>query len=226
MGNLVNLPFLAQSPYYDHSIEPWPFDIEKGRLLLAEAGWRDTDGDGILDKDGKQFKFIFMTLPASNITQSKIAAIFREDLGKAGILMEIKAVEWSVFGPRVREGNFDVCTSGFSTAGMRSGHVFDPYRYWHSSLADVKGSANSWGFKSVETDRILDKARGEFDHRKRIKLYHELCRIIHEEQPCAFLLTPNSQWAFARRFRNVKIYAGGPHINSIWVPKDEQKYKE
>ncbi len=190
-------------------------------LLLADAGWRDTDGDGVLDKDGKRFEFTFMTLPASNLTQSKIAAIMREDFAKGGIVVDIKAVEWSVFSERVREWNYDACTGG-----IRSDWGFDPYPLWHSSRADVKGSANAAGFKSAEADRILEEARREFDLQKRIPLYHEFCRVMHEEQPCTFLLSPDDPWCIAGRFRNVKLYPLGFHFNTFWVPKEEQKYKE
>ena len=115
-----------------------------------------------------------------------IAAIIREDFAKAGILVNIKSLEWSVLGERVRERNFDACMSGFGAADIRGGYILttwdlDPYAHYHSSEADIKAGANVAGFKDAEVDRILEEGRREFDLEKRTELYHELCRIFHAQ---------------------------------------------
>lgn len=220
LGRIVTGPFFIESPYYDASIEPYPFDIAKAKALLAEAGWRDSDGDGILDKDGKKFEFTFLAIAGSE-NQARIAAILKEDLAKAGLVMNIVEVEWSVYTERLEEWNFDVCSLGWAM-----GYESDPYQIWHSSQADLKGASNHVGFKSEEADRIIEAARREFDLDRRIALYRQFHRLVHEEQPYTFLVSPYNLVAQDRRYRNAKVYPLGMHINSFWVPLAEQKYRE
>ncbi|MBQ4106326.1 MAG: hypothetical protein IJC73_01950 [Lentisphaeria bacterium] len=60
LGLVATGPFFPGSPYADPAIKPWPFDVAAARKLLAEAGWRDTDQDGILDRNGEKFSFTIM----------------------------------------------------------------------------------------------------------------------------------------------------------------------
>jgi len=84
----------------------------------------------------------------------------------------------------------------------------DPYQIWHSSQAEGKGS-NFVGFKNKRADELIEKARTEFDKQKRIELYREFSRIVHEEQPYTFLFCAKSLIAVSNRFQNVKVYPLG-----------------
>jgi peptide/nickel transport system substrate-binding protein len=221
LGRIVTGPFYIDSPSYDPSIKPWPFDVEKAKSLLAEAGWKPGD-DRILRKDGKKFELTYMTI--SNDTQgAKIAAIVQNDCAKAGIIVNINPVEWSIYTERLDARNFDVCALGWLLDWED-----DPYQIWHSSQAEVPKGSNSVGFKNAEADRIIEEARGEFDLAKRTELYHRLDRILHEEQPYTFLISPDALMAIDRRFHNVKVWKpiNEMYGDAFWVPKDQQKYKE
>jgi len=210
--------FWIESPYYDHSIKPWPFDIAKARELLAEAGWKDTDGDGILDKDGKKFEFVFscITQPPEYL---RVAEIMAQDCKKAGIKVTINPYEWSVYLKRIEEKNFDVVSLGW---GMS--YESDPYQLWHSSHANTPRTSNHCGFVNAEADAIIEQGRRELDLDKRIALYKRFHRLIHEEQPYTFLMAPYTLSAIDRRFRNVEVYPLGMDADLFWVPAAEQKY--
>ena len=70
--------------------------MEKAKKLLKEAGWEDTDGDGILDKDGKEFEFSMLT-NMGNRSREQTATIIQYRLKKIGIKMNIRVLEWSTF---------------------------------------------------------------------------------------------------------------------------------
>jgi len=212
--------FWIESPYYDHSVKPWPFDIEKAKKLLAEAGWRDTDGDGVLDKDGKKFEFVFscITQPPEYL---RIAEIMAQDCKKAGIRVTINPYEWSVYLKRIEEKNFDAVSLGW---GM--GYESDPYQLWHSSHVNNPRTSNHCGFANAEADRIIEEGRREFDIEKRIALYRRFHRLLHEEQPYTFLMAPYTLTAIDRRFRNVKVYPLGLYTDAYWVHPSRQKYRE
>ncbi len=216
LGTVVSGPFYVNSPEYDKSIEPIPYDPERAAALLKEAGWEDHDGDGTLDKDGVPFSFEFL-LTASSKTGEQIATILQENLKRAGIRMSIRKLEWAVFLGRIQKHEFQATSLGWSM-----GWESDPFQVWHSSQAD-KGS-NHVGFKNAEVDRLIEEGRKEFDAEKRRKLYHRMHEIVHEEQPYTFLFTMQALVAVDRRFRNVNVYPMGLAPRQWWVPTDQQRY--
>ncbi|MDD5698704.1 MAG: peptide-binding protein [Victivallaceae bacterium] len=217
LGKIVTGPFFYNSSAYDKSVQPYAFDIEKARRLLAEAGWKDTDGDGILDQNGRKFTFTFLQISGS-VTQQKIIPIIKEDMAKAGIDMKIQVLEWAVYLQRLEEKNFDVCSLGWTTA-----YEADPYQVWHSSQADRKHSSNHISFRNAEADRLIVAIRRTFDPVKRTELCHQFHRLIHEEQPYTFLFAPYELIAQSSRYRNVKIFPLGLETQIIWTPKKQQR---
>ncbi len=216
LGQIITGPFFPGSMAYDHSIKPYKFSIEKAKKLLEDVGWKDTDGDGILDRKGKKFSFTIMQVANSSI-QQKMLPIIKEDMAKAGIEMNIQVVEWSVLLQRLEKKTFQVCTLAWSM-----GFDADPYQLWHSSQADVKSSSNHVRFKNKEADKLIEEIRVTFDDKKREKLYHKFHQLIHEEQPYTFLISPKSLRAINSRYHNVKVFPVGIPDSIQWVPKDEQ----
>ncbi len=201
LGTVVSGPFYVESPDYNKAIEPYPYDPERAKKLLEEAGWVDHDGDGIRDRDGKPFAFEFLISAGSKFAE-QLATIFQESLKEVGIRMEIRRLEWAVFIQKIQSHDFDACTLGWSL-----GWESDPYQVWHSSQQE--GGSNFVGFASEEANRIIEEARREFDPERRHRLYHRLHEIIHEEQPYTFLFTTRALVAVHRRIANVHVYPLG-----------------
>ena len=218
LGQITTGPFFIDSPYYDKGIKPYLFSIKEAKRLLKEAGWADTDGDGILDKDGKKFGFTVLTISNSTV-QEKMFAIIKEDMKKAGIKMNISKVEWSVYIQRLEKKDFEVVSLGWAL-----GFESDPSQIWHSSAADVMGSSNHIGFKNKRADELIEKIRTCFDLEERVKLCHEFQALIHEEQPYTFLFSPDALVAIDKNYRNVKLFKEIPTIpiEIMWLPKDKE----
>ena len=217
LAEIVPGPFALQSRYHDPSLKPWPYDPERSRQLLAEAGWRDLDGDGILEKDGLKFSFTMLQIATSSI-QQRMMPLIKESLAAAGIDMKIQNVEWSVYIQRLEERNYDTCCLGWT-----SPFDPDPYQIWHSSQADLPGSSNHIGFRNPEADRLIDELRETFDLEERSRLAFRLERLLHEEQPYTFLFAPYALVALSERYRNVREFPGGIPESIVWVPRNEQR---
>ncbi|NIP39203.1 MAG: peptide-binding protein [Candidatus Dadabacteria bacterium] len=217
LGTTVTNPFYINGKEYDKSIMPLEFSPEKAKLLLNEAGWVDSDSDGIRDKNGVKFEFEFL-IPNASDTSEKISTILKEEMDKVGIIMNIRKIEWAVFVQRLNERKFDAVTLGWSM-GVES----DPYQVWHSSQMEGGGS-NFIGFKNEEADRIIEQARKEFDKEKRIKLYRKFISIIHDEQPYTFLFCRKSTIAVNKRFHGINVYPLGVDFLEWYVPAKLQKY--
>jgi peptide/nickel transport system substrate-binding protein len=222
LGEIVESPIYFFRPEYDKNLPRYPFDPKKGLELLKEAGWRDTDGDGVLDKviDGKQVSLRFeIQVNSGNTTRKSVALTLQDELRKHGVAASVREVDWTIFLDNVKNHKFDAVILGWA---MSTGEP-DAYQVWHSSQAANKGS-NAISYKNPRVDQILEQYRREFDAKKRIELYREFQRILSDEQPYTFLFVGKSVAAVQRRFRGVEVLPGGLRSIEWWVPKAAQRY--
>lgn len=201
LGVEVTGPFHVASEQYDSSIRPLPYDPEKAQALLREVGFFDKNQDGILEKDGQDFRFELL-IPAQAPFYEQFASVARENLLKAGIVMEIRKLEFQVLVERANKRDFTALMMGWSTP-LES----DPYQLWHSSQLE-KGH-NFTGFALKELDELIENARVEFNDKKRNEMYKKIHRLIYENQPYTFLYTSYNLVALHRRFTNVEAYPAG-----------------
>jgi peptide/nickel transport system substrate-binding protein len=200
-GEIITGNFYRFGDAYNNNVKPYPFDPQKAKALLDEAGWIDRDGDGIRDKDGMPFRFTYLFPAAGRFAQS-IGIILRHELSKVGIDMQLQSLEWVAFLKLIHDRDFDAVQLAWSTT-----YDEDPYQLWHSSQVE-KGS-NFIGFKNKEADALIEAGRIEFNKKKRMKIYNRLHELIHEEEPYTFLFTSPSLVAVAKRFSDVKPYRTG-----------------
>jgi len=203
-GEIVASNFYLFGKFYDKSIKPYPYDPAAARKLLDEAGWTDSDGDGIRDRDGVPFKFTLLW-PSGSQTWRSTGIFLKEELRKVGIELSLSEMEWAAMLREIRDRSFDAVFLAWSMAVEP-----DPYQLWHSSQAG-EGS-NLVGFKNARADEIIEEARREFDVNRRIEMYYEFQRIVHEEQPYTFMFTNPSLVAVGKRFEDVKAYRLGLDI--------------
>jgi peptide/nickel transport system substrate-binding protein len=222
LGEVVEGPIYFFRPEYDKSLPSYDYDPKKGLELLQQAGWSDSDGDGILDKvvDGRKVPFRFeIKVNAGNTTRKSVALVLQDELKKHGIAAAVRELDWTIFLADVTARKFDAILLGWAMSVNEP----DAYQVWHSSQAANKGS-NHISFKNARADRILEQYRREFDERKRIELYREFQRILSDEQPYTFLFVGKSVSAVQRRIRGVEVLPGGLRSIDWWVPPPAQKY--
>jgi ABC-type transport system substrate-binding protein len=213
-------PYPSDSPNNDPDIKPIPFDLEAAKKLLAEAGWADTDGDGLLDKelhagDGKRSPFEFrLNWVAGQKELESTAKIFAEDLLKIGVKMQVEPLEWSLLQKRKDERQFDAVTLSWMLTW-----VTDLYQIWHSSQADLPKGSNAVGFRNKEADKIIEELRITFDKDARIRLLRAFHRLVHEEQPYTFFLSRKKVYCNWNDVKNVIYSKDWPIENSFpwWV---------
>ena len=223
LGEPVEGPIHKFRPEYDHDLEPYLYDPDGALDMLEEAGWSDSDDDGILDKviDGEKVPFRFEFLVNSgNQIRKDIALVVQSELQDIGIVCEVRELDWSVFLDRVKNKDFAAVTLGWS-GSLR--FPPDGYQIWHSSQAQSGGS-NFISFKNPEVDQILEEYRREFDMEKRIALYRRFQEILHKEQPYTFLWKGRTAQAYSRRFRGVNWYPIGADTQEWWVNPADRFY--
>jgi peptide/nickel transport system substrate-binding protein len=209
-------PFFFMGHQNNPEIEPWPFDPQRACELLAQAGWVDTDGDGIRDKNGVDFNFKLTTV-SGNETGEKMCLLIKDQLEQVGVIMELDMYEWSVFTDKLHKREFEAVTLGWS-GDLES----DPYQVWHSS--QTEGGSNYVGFNVPRADELIVQARATIDADKRNKLFHEFHAILHEQQPYTFMFNRKSLVFIDKRIENVTIHKLGLDSKEWYVPKEKQQY--
>jgi peptide/nickel transport system substrate-binding protein len=220
LGTVTDTPYKPDSFWYNQNVTKFPYDPEKAKEMLAEAGWKDTDGDGILDKDGKPFEFTIITNHGNDIRKNA-ATIIQRDLKKVGIEVKIRVIEWAAFLKNfINKRNFEACLLGW-------GIGVDPNQIdiWNSKKTG-ENELNFINFQNQEVDRLLDLGASTYDKEERKKYYDKFQEIIAEEQPYTFLFVQYSLPTINSRFHGIEPAPIGIGYNFVkwYVPKALQKY--
>ncbi len=219
-GVIATGPYKPDAWYYNPHVKRYPYNPEKARRLLAEAGWI-IGTDGVLEKDGKRFSFTVLTNQGNSLRQ-RTAEIIQYRLSQIGIEMKLRTVEWTAFiNEFINKHRFEAVILGWTT-----GEDPDLYDIWHSSKTK-DGQLNFIDYKNPEVDRLLVAGRRTFDKEKRKEIYFKLQEILAEDQPYTFLYVPMALPIISRRFHGIHPAPAGISYNFIrwWVPRSDRKYK-
>ncbi len=225
-GVLLGLGQIATGPYkpgtwpYNPDVRRYAYDPEQARTLLAEAGWRDSDGDGVVEKDGRDFSFVLMT-NQGNDSRIKAGEIIQRRLADIGIDVKLRVVEWASFLKEfINPGDFDALIMGWNIPMDPDG-----YNVWHSSKTRP-GELNFINFQNAEVDELLEKGRRTLDQEQRKAYYDRFQEILAEEQPYVFLFVPDALPAVAARVHGIEPAPAGITHNFIrwYVPQALRKY--
>ena len=179
-GERITGPFVKQTDYYNHAIDPLPYDPEGALRLLAEVGW-NKGPEGWLERDGKRLQFTLITNQGNNLRKA-ILSIAQDSWKNIGIDVRTDVLEWAVFiQERVNKLDFDALILGWAM-----GIEPDLYQIWHSSQTGPN-QLNFVAFRNDEADDLIIKIRQEYDHDRQVQYCRRLHEIIAEEQPYTFL---------------------------------------
>ncbi len=176
---------------------PPPFDTAAARRTLTAAGWRDHDGDGVLDRDGRALAFRVM-VPSISASRIRMATEMQESWRRLGIRAEIEQVDRPVYGARFAAGAFDVAMHGVNQDPTPSGLS-------QSWSCTGTGGSNVIHYCNPRVDSLLD--RGQLSLRDAGRYYKEAIRLIVADQPAIFLAAPVAGIVVHRRFTQVRLRA-------------------
>ncbi len=224
---MAGLATVATGPFHhlgaqaDAAIKPWPYDPPRARKLLAEAGWTDRDGDGMLENEaGEVFEFKLI-YPAGSTNYQQMAFYLKDAYARAGIVMQPDPTEWNTMLQRIDERDFDAITLGWT--GNIEG---DPKQIFHSE--SMKGGGSNYvSYANPQFDKLIDEARITLDRDKRLAMWHRAHAILHEDQPYTFLFFSKAPVFIDKRIGNVKITRSGMNDRvEMYVPKPLQLWTQ
>jgi peptide/nickel transport system substrate-binding protein len=153
---------------YNEDIDPYPYDPEKAKALLKEAGY-----------DGKEIELWAMPVARPYMPDAaKVAEVIKKNLEAVGIPAKIVTYEWAVYLDKVKDGEADAFMLGWT------GDNGDADNFLYTLLSkDNIGSNNYAYYSSEEANKLLLEAQSETDEAKRNELYKQAQVIIHEDAP-------------------------------------------
>ncbi len=178
---------LVAPPQYRSPNVYYSYDPQKAKALLDEAGWRDTDGDGIRDKAGVKMKVVYQT---PNTLSPQAREVVQQSLAAVGIEVEQKNTDSTAMFGACSASNPDAAScfnSDMIQSSIRSANP-DPSAYMERWLcSQIPQKANNWAgnnrerWCSKQYDDLFQQARTELDPQKRAQLFIQMNDLLVED---------------------------------------------
>jgi peptide/nickel transport system substrate-binding protein len=207
-------PLTASTFGYDPSLAGlYQYSPDKAAALLQEAGWVDSDGDGIRDRDGQP-----LVLKAALMTWGsvpEVAQLLQAQWAQVGVSLQTEVLTYPAALQVAREGTYHIMPQTYSGS--------DPdllWTYYHS------GEPFNWSKVSdIGLDGLLDQARGTSDPAQRIQLYQQAQQSIMEQALLIPIRDPVNLNAASARVQDLRFDAHGwfPLLHDVYLspsPRD------
>jgi peptide/nickel transport system substrate-binding protein len=205
----MNGHFLPEQWAYNPEVTALEYDPTAAKQIFTSLGWLDTNGDGVLDKDGRPFKFE-LTLTAGSAQTMAIAQLYQATLKQVGIQMDVITLDGAAAIQRILAGNYEAAYLSWDLDPDP-----DPFPLFHSTQFPPRGQ-NFVYYSNAEADRLIDAGRRELDTSKRTEIYRELHAVLAEDQPYTWVNQPSLKWVVNRRVQGAKESKGWGLF--LWYP--------
>lgn len=214
-------PFTPDDYAYNPTVPAIRYDPEGATQMFASAGWKDSNGDGVLDKGGKPFKLELMVLSGSGTTV-QFAQMVQGEMKKVGVDLELTTLDPAIAIQRILSGNYQSAYLGFDLDNDP-----DPFNILHSSQFPPRGQNFAY-YSNPEVDRLIETARHEMDRSKRKEMYWRIHEIVSDDQPYTWTIQVSSKWGINKRVRGAELSRGYglvrwyPGVLGWWIPRDQR----
>lgn len=211
LDGLARVPFgpLFSVDNTNGSFKPLKYDVKGALKLMNEAGWKDTNGDYVLDKGGKPFKFNVI-VPNARIEKEML--FIQSYWKQIGVDATVKILEYSTWRDLQDERKFDALANG-RTRSLMSRSV-DAYGDWHSDNAKP-GLGNYYSYSNPTVDKLIIEARQTLENDKRKKILDKVNDILAEDH--VVIMYSESSYSL----HALHSYIGTPDVQGkIWFPYD------
>lgn len=172
------------------------YDADKAKEILAEAGYQDTDGDGILDKDGVNLSFKVLTY-SYNDNCIQLADMLQAELSQIGIELSIETQD--VLDDPLASGDFDLAILNYAMAPIGTPS------YFINMLFTTGASNNYGGYSNEKVDALAAEIGTTSDNDKVVSLTRELEQQVLDDMPFAFVADQQLIFVYSNKVKGVQI---------------------
>lgn len=207
------------SPMYS-DIDPLPYDPAAAQALLAQAGWTDSNGDGIVDRNGQPLQFVLLLNTANRMHQD-IATVIQEQLRAIGVAVELRTMEFQTMLQQHKARDYDAVMSNWTLDTFR----VDPTPLFSCEQARTPMSANRVGYCNEQADRLMAAGLRETDAAEAKRIWAEFSELIQQDQPITFLFWSEDLAGVGPRLQNVDMDVRSKLVNvgEWWIPAERQR---
>lgn len=204
-------------PYVDPELEPWPYDPERAKQLLDEAGWIDTNGDGVRDKDGVEL--VLTHGSTTREVRMDTQAVAQQQLAEIGIKLELYNYDPDIF------------FSGYGDNGPAATGQLDIFQYsgqpnypdpaigeWYCREIpdDENPAGNNWmGVCDPTLEELFTKQEQQVDFAERQQTFYEITRYLYENVYWLGIWQDPDLFGVSNKLTNVRISGATPFFNII-----------
>jgi peptide/nickel transport system substrate-binding protein len=201
------------------TIKPIYQDLDRAEELLDEAGWVDSDGDGVRDKtiNGRSVPLEFTVLAYEQPAAIKMCTLLKNNLEQIGVVCHVKPTEFTVKSQFGIEHKFQALQAGWGT-GTDPSTLDNAYK---------TGQGRNFGlYSNPRVDELFEAGQREYDRDKRAAIYAEIQEVMFEDQPCLWLYHRKSLYGVNEKLRGFNFsprdpYGVEPGFHALWVPKND-----
>ena len=189
---------------YAPALEPLPYDPEEASRLLDRAGWIDSDGDGIRERDGTRLSFELLANQRNPI-YGDIAQIIQANLRTVGVEVHPRLLEWQTVLSMHRGRDFDAVLTNWVLDNFR----VDPRSLFHGSQVAIENSANRSSYSNPLADSLMDLGSRSLDELDAARIWAEFSAVLQADQPVTFLFWQDELAGITRDLTGVSMDARG-----------------
>ncbi|MCZ6477120.1 MAG: ABC transporter substrate-binding protein [Gemmatimonadetes bacterium] len=209
---IADAPYTARQFLRGELLEPLPYDPEAAAALLEEAGWRELDGDGVREKDGRALRFTAIAVADAALEPGGLglATHVQGQLRRVGVRMEIRPLEPGLVFDRLRSGDFEAAFT-----------VFQHLAGW---LERFLGAGSRLGYENPAVTSLIDRAVATADPDTMDAIHRDLAEIFRRDLPVTFLFPRTESYFVHRRIRGLEgRYWPDPvlHMEELWLEDGE-----
>lgn len=201
----------------DPSIEPYPYDPEKAKALLEEAGWVDSNGDGVREKDGVDLVLKYGT--TNREVRQDTQAVAQQDLAEIGIKLDLQSFDSDIFFASYSEdgpsANFSLDIIQYSDSPDAPDPNTVVWRCAEIPSDENPAGVNPTGFCDEEFEALWAKQETQVDIAERQQTFHQITKMIFERAYWIGLWQDPDYFGFSSRIINVKMSGATPFFNIV-----------
>ena len=212
-------PTVRAYPTTDPNLAQIPFDLARARQILDSLGWRDANGDGIRERNGRPLQFS-LAVPNTSKARTQLAVLLQEQLRQAGVKVDVEQLDFPVLIERLRKRAFDVAIGQWNTQPS-PGSIRGT---WGTAGSRASSGSNYSSYENPVFDANVDSALASFNPGARKAYFTKAYETIIQDAPAIWLAEPLPTVGYHSRLQLAPLRSDAwwAHIPDWWIPSDKR----